>query len=119
MTTSPDGIMIPIIFKGSLPYIKYYYPTDKQMRDITHKEITTSPEEWNPSLLDNSPNASEQRLRQFPPTPINTIDDLYNMEGNIVVQKNDINDRSIVSDASSTSSGSRQRMYQARTRKDN
>ena len=59
MISTPNDIMIPIIFKGTLPYIKQCYPTDSQMRDITGKEIMTSPGEWNPSLLDDSPNASE------------------------------------------------------------
>ena len=40
------------------------------------------------------------------------------MEGNIIVQKSDVNDMSIISDASSTISGSRSRFYQSRTRKE-
>ena len=75
--------MIPIIFKGRLPYTEHLYPTDKQMRDITREEITTSPGEWNPSLLDDSPNVSELQLKKFSPTLIDVIDNFYDMEGNI------------------------------------
>ena len=62
MITTPTGIMIPIILKGGLPYIKHYYPTDKQMRDITREKIMLSQVEWNPSLLDDTPHASNQKL---------------------------------------------------------
>lgn len=51
--------MILIVFKGGLPYIKLYYPTNSQVREITQEEIMTSPGEWNPSLLDDSQNTSE------------------------------------------------------------
>ena len=54
--------MMLIIYKGGLPYLEHYSPTDKQMREITREEIMTSPGEWNPSLLDDEPNASENRL---------------------------------------------------------
>ena len=39
-----NGTMIPIIYKGGLPYLEHYYLTDKQMREITREEIVTSPE---------------------------------------------------------------------------
>ena len=55
------------------------------MIDITREEIMTLPGEWNPSLLDDSPNESEQRHKQIPLTPIDLMDDFYNMEGNIIV----------------------------------
>ena len=73
MLTTPNGITIPIDFKGELPYIEHYYPTNAQMRDITWEEIMISPGEWYPSLLDDLHNTSEQGLNQFPLTPINTI----------------------------------------------
>ena len=109
--------MIPIIYKGGLPYIQHYYPTDKQMREITREEIMTSPGEWNPSLLDDEPDATQKRLWQFPPTPIEQTDAFY-LESQIIVQKNDtdLDDASIVNDNSSTSSGSRRRSYRSRTR---
>ena len=63
MITTPNGIMMPTVFKGGLPYLEHGYPTDKQMRDITREETMTSPGDWNPSLLGYMPNASEQRLK--------------------------------------------------------
>ena len=79
----------------------------------------TSPGEWNPSLLDDVPNASQTRLKQFPPTPIDQTDMFYNLEGDIIVQRSDIDDEdSVTSDASSTCNGSRRRSYRSRTRKE-
>ena len=120
MISTPNGTMIPIIYKGGLPYIQHYYPTDKQMREITREEIMTSPGEWNPSLLDDKPDATQKRLRQFPPIPIEQTEAFYNLEGQIIVQRSDmdIDDTSIASDNSSTSSGSRRRSYRSRTRKE-
>ena len=120
MISTPNGTLIPIIYKGGLPYIQHFYPTDKQMREITREEITTSPGGWNPSLLYDVPNSSQTRLKQFSPTPINQTEMFYNLEGDIVVQQNviDIEETSIISDASSTSSGSRRRSYWSRTRKE-
>ena len=90
------------------------------MKEITREEMMTSPGEWNPSLLDDAPNVSEKRLRQYTSTPMGAIDVFYNMKGDIVVQKNnvDTDEIFIVSDASSTSSGSRRRSYCSRTRKE-
>ena len=51
---TPDGTNIPIIYKGGLPYIQHYYPTDQQMREITREEIMTSPGTWNPSLINDA-----------------------------------------------------------------
>ena len=63
MMSTPNGTMVPIIYKGGLPNLEHYYPTNEQMREITREEIMTSPGEWNPSLLDDAPNASQRRLR--------------------------------------------------------
>ena len=110
--------MIPNDFKGGLPYLEHYYPTEEQMRNITRKEIMTPSGEWNPSLLDDTPNASELWLKKFPPSLIDATDDFYNMEGNVVLQKSDIDDMSIVSDVSSTGSGNRRWYYQVRSTKE-
>ena len=67
----------------------------------------TLPGEQNLSLLDDTPNTSEKRLKQFPSTPIDATDGFYNMEGDIIVQKNDIDEISIISNSFSTSSGSK------------
>ena len=88
------------------------------MREIIREEIMTSPGEWNPSLLDDAPNASQSRLKRFPSTLIEATNGFYNMEGDVIVQETDIDDNSINSDASSTSSGSRQRSYWSRTQKE-
>ena len=63
MITTPNGIMIPIVFKGGLLYFEHYYPTGKKIRNITQEETMTSPGEWNPSLLDDMSNTSEKRLK--------------------------------------------------------
>ena len=79
----------------------------------------TSPGEWNPSLLDDAPNASETRLNSFQTTHMEQTEMFYNMEGDIVVQRSDIvsdDDISIVSDTPSTSSGNRRCSYRSRTR---
>ena len=77
-----------------------------------------SPGELNPSLHDNTPNASEKRLKLFQSTLIDATDSFYNMEGDIIIQKNDIDGNMIISNSSSTSSGSRRRSYQSRTGKE-
>ena len=78
----------------------------------------TLPGTWILSLIDDSLDASQRRLRQIPPTPIEFTDSFYDMEGNIIVQKTDVEDNSINSNNSSTSSGSRGRSYRSRTRKE-
>ena len=57
MITTPNGICIPIVYKGGLPYFEHYYLTDKQMKEITREEIMTTPGLWNPSSLDDAPDA--------------------------------------------------------------
>ena len=118
MVSTPNGTMLPIVYKGGLPYIEQHYPTDKQMREINREKMIILPGEWNPSVLDDAPNASQSRLKQFPSTPLEATDRFYIMEGDIIVQKTDIDDGSIINDNSSTSSGSRRRSYRSRTRKE-
>ena len=57
LITTPKGTNIPIIYKEGLPYIQHYYPTDQLMREVTCEEIMTSPGTWNPSLIDDAPDA--------------------------------------------------------------
>ena len=85
--STPNDTTSSIVYKGSLPYFVHYYLTDKQMKEITREEITTSPAIWNPSVLDDAPDALQKRLRQFPSTPIEFTDSFYNMEGDIIVQQ--------------------------------
>ena len=75
------------------------------MKEITREEIMTSPAVWNPSVLDDAPDTSQRRLRQFPSTQIEFTEGFYNMEGDVIVQKTDIDDNSLASNNSSTSSG--------------
>ena len=107
MISTPNGTMIPNIDKDDLPYIQHYYLTDQQMQNITREEIMTLSGEWNLSLLDDAPDASQKRLRQVPSTPIEFTDSFYNMEGDIIVKKTDVGESSIISNNLSTSSGSR------------
>ena len=75
------------------------------MKEIK-EEIMTSPGIWNPSMLDDAPDSSQKRLRQFPSTLIEFTEGFYNLEGDIIVQRNNINDDdSIVNNNSSTSRG--------------
>ena len=69
-------------------------------------------------MLDDAPDPSHKRLRQSPSTQIKFTEGFYNLEGDIIVQRSDINDSSIVSNNSSTSSGSRQRTYRQLTKKE-
>ena len=92
MISTPNGTIVPIIFKGSLPYLEHYFPTDKHMKEITREKILISPGEWNPSLLDEASDASEKRLRQLPLTHVEATDIFYNMEGDIIVQKRDVDE---------------------------
>ena len=50
---TPNDILLPIIIKNGLSYIKYYRPAAKQMRDITQEEFVTSKNDWNPSQYDD------------------------------------------------------------------
>ena len=88
------------------------------MREIAREEIMTSPGTWNPSLIDDSPDASQKRLCQIPSAPIEFTDSFYDIEGNIIVQKTDVDEDSIISNHSSTRSGSRRRSYRSTTRKE-
>ena len=63
-------------------------------------------------------NKQQMRLKQFSSTPIDATDGFYKMEGDIIDLKNDIDENSIISDSSITSSGTRRRSYQSRTRKE-
>lgn len=116
--TTANDIMIQIIFKGRLPYIGHYCPRDAHMRDIKQEEIMTSPGKKSSSLLDGTVNASKCRLKQFPSAPIDVTDNLYNIEGNIIVQRSDTDNDSITSNNSSNSSVSRHCSYWTRTRKE-
>ena len=113
MITTPSGPMVPIVYKDGLLHIKHFYPTNKQMVEIVHEEIMTSAAVWNPTLLDNSVGATILRIIQSPTTPIEFTDDFYNLQGDIIVQKSDIDIDSVDSRNSTNS-----KPYCSRTRKE-
>ena len=93
--------------KGGLPFFEHYYPTDKQIKEITREEIITLPGLWNPSSLDDAPDALQKRIRQVLSIPFEFTDSFYNMEGDIIVRKTNIDNNSITSNNSRTISGSK------------
>ena len=83
MIMTPNGILIPIIIKNGLSYIKHYCPTEKQMQYIKREEFMTSKNDWDPSIYDDPKCTADLRLQQFPPTPIDATNSFYYVEGNI------------------------------------
>ena len=71
------------------------------------------------TLLDDTVGATNLRIKQLPTTPLEFTNNFYNSQGNIIVQKSDIDNDYTASDTSSTSSGSKHKQYRARTRKEN
>ena len=113
MITTPSGLMIPIVYKDGLPHIEHFYPTNRQMVEIVHEEIMTSAAVWNPTLLDDTVGATDLRIKQLPTTPIEFTNDFYNLQGDIIVQKCDIDIDSVDSGNSTNS-----KPYRSRTRKE-
>ena len=81
------------------------------MKDTKQEEMITLQGEWNRGLLHDTINVSEQRLKKFPPIPINAKYNFYNIEGHIIVQKSATDNESISSNKSSTSSSSSHLLY--------
>ena len=50
----------------------------------------TSASVWNPTLLDDTVGATDLRIKQLPTTPVKFTNDFYNLQGEIIVQKSDI-----------------------------
>ena len=75
---TPNGIQLPPVIKNGLLYLKHYYPTARQMKDITRKEFMTSRNMWDPTKLDNIEGASGLSISQFPSIPADVIDSFYN-----------------------------------------
>ena len=44
------GVKLPLIIKNGLPYLEHFYPTQKQMDEITRVEFMTSQNLWDPPL---------------------------------------------------------------------
>ena len=70
MIQTPSGALIPVIIKDRLPYIEHYFPTDKQMLEISREEIMTLKNEWVPSKYNDPSDAAKLRLQQIPTTLI-------------------------------------------------
>ena len=92
------------------------------MKNVTREEIMTSPAPWNPSLLDDSRDAVEQRIKQFPSTPLSSTDNFYNIEGDLLAWKSDSDSKSsgdsVSSGVSIDSDGSLGHSYFSRSRKE-
>ena len=88
------------------------------MRDINREEFMTSKNEWDPSQLDDIEGASDLRIQQFPPIPIDATDSFYDSNGNIRAHKSDLEHDSVVSNVSNASSESRRRWYRLKSRKE-
>ena len=106
MITTPSGLMIPMVYKDGLSHIKHFYPTNRQMVEIMHEEIMIPARVWNPTLLDDTVGATNLRNKQLPTTPIEFTNDFYNFQGDIIVQKSNIDIDSVDSNNSTTSTSS-------------
>ena len=72
MIMTPNGVRLPLIIKNGLAYLEHYYPTDKQMKEITREEWMTSKSDWDPSKFDDIAGASDLSISQFSPIPLDT-----------------------------------------------
>ena len=104
MIMTSNGILLPLVIKNGLVYLNHYHPIAKQMRYISREEFVTSKSEWDPSKLDDIEGAADLHIQQFSTTPIDAKDSFYNSQGNIFASKSNLEDDSVVSDASNASS---------------
>lgn len=88
-------------------YLKYFYPTTKQMRDSDREEFMTLKNDWDPSKLYDIDCAVDRHIQPFLPTPINATDSFCDSQGNICASKSNLGDDSAVSDVSNNSSGNK------------
>ncbi|OEU20400.1 hypothetical protein FRACYDRAFT_180059 [Fragilariopsis cylindrus CCMP1102] len=63
-----DGYQLPLSIRSGLPYIRQTYPTNDEIKELTHVQFT-SPAEWNPNLNDDS-----RRLDYYEQYDINATD---------------------------------------------
>ena len=90
MIMTPNGVRLPLVIKNGLMHLEHYYPTAKQMAEITHEEFMTAKTDWDLSKLDDIEGASDLSIRQFPPTPIDATDSFYNSQGDIRATKREL-----------------------------
>ena len=86
---TPNGVRLPPIIKNGLPYLKHYYPTARQIKEITGEEWMTSKNMWDPTKLDDIAGASDLSISQFSPIPVNAINSFYNSQDDICATKSD------------------------------
>ena len=110
MIMTPNGVLLPLIIQIGLMYLEHYYPTARQMTEIDREEFMTAKTEWDPSKLNDTEGSAERHLQQFHPTPIDDNDSFYDSQGNIRVNKNDLN----ISDASNISGGNKREGYHSK-----
>ena len=84
-----SGVKFPLIIKNGLPYLEHFYPTAKQMDEITREEFMTSRNTWDPTNLDSPEGESERLIKAFSPIPADIIDSFYNDQGDIRATKSD------------------------------
>ena len=119
MIMTTNGILLPLVINNTLAYLGHCHPTAKQLCDIRRKEFMTLKSDWDLSKFDDIEGATDLHIQQFPPISIDATDSFYDTEGNIRANNSDLKEDYVVSNASSTSSGSRRRRsYRLRPRKE-
>ena len=89
MMLTSNSVRLPLIIKNGLPYLEHYYPTARQMKEVTREKFITSKNTWDPTKLDDVDGASNLMISQFPPIPLDAFDGFYNDQGDIRVTKSD------------------------------
>lgn len=119
MLQTQSVVFTPVIFKNGLPYIRHYYPTGKQILEVSREEIImTLKNERDSSKHDDLLDAADLRLQQIPTPPIEATDSFVDVKGNILAHKSNFDSASGASNVSSTSIRIRKRSYFSRTRKE-
>ena len=89
MTMTPNGVQLLFVIKNGLPYLEHYYPTERQLNEITREEFMTSRNTWDPTKLDDVDGASDLMISQFSPIPLDVTDSFYNDLGDICATKSE------------------------------
>jgi len=89
MMMTSNGVQPPFVIKNGLPYLEHYYPTAKQMKEITREEFMTSKNTWDPTKLDDIEGASDLMISRFPPISLDANDSFYNNQDDIRATKSD------------------------------
>ena len=63
MIMTPNGILLPLVIKNELTYLKHYHPTAKQMCGIRREEFMTSKSDWDPSKYDDIESATDLKIQ--------------------------------------------------------